>query len=297
MSANPAYPATGADVAPSSSCCDHHQQQQQRQDGCNGAAQPKGRWDSDSRSGASGAATAAGSSKGSYGSSVVGQHISVLVDRMLMAATVHASEEDGAAAGGGRAAATDPVAAAARAEFCIAWPPTFPVGGAAEVVELRAAVSLQAAAPVVKFTAAAATATAATTAGGCLPAASATSCAACLKAACGCAGGNTCSCSCGDSDSAGGVSAAAVACSRQAHLAAAAAAAVCGRVLAVREDVVVAEERVSSEAMGGGGRCSSRLRLSAEAAGVTSCVLASAEVGVWTTAGRGIVELASATGT
>ncbi|GLC45792.1 hypothetical protein PLESTM_001780300 [Pleodorina starrii] len=123
--------------------------------------------------------------------SLIGPPIADVLDKMFLV-------PDGA----GGASVADPVAAAAaaasssvaRSEFCIAWPPTFPVGGPAEVVELRAAVSLDAAA--------------AAAIGG---------------------------------DAAGG--AWAVGAGRDAALAAAAAGC-CSRLLAVREDLVVGDERV-----------------------------------------------------
>lgn len=94
------------------------------------------------------------------------------------------------------------------AEFSLAWPPTFPVGGPAEVVELRTALALDAAA---------ATATAAAEAQD--------------------AGG-------------GGVGAAAVS---DFALLSSAAAGCCSRVLAVRDDMVVGDEKVRMLPGGGSG--------------------------------------------
>ncbi|GLC45793.1 hypothetical protein PLESTB_001155500 [Pleodorina starrii] len=152
--------------------------------------------------------------------SLIGEPVAAIVDRMLVAS---AAASDSAAAS----------SAVARSEFCIAWPPTFPVGGPAEIVELRAALSLDAA-----------------------------------EASCEDDSG-------GAGAGAAALSGAGVGAGRDAAFAAAAAGC-CSRLLAVREDLVVGDERVK---VSSGGEASARLRLHSDHPGVTTCIL-TGEAGV-----------------
>ncbi|GLI64670.1 hypothetical protein VaNZ11_008022, partial [Volvox africanus] len=152
-----------------------------------------------------------------HASSLVGEPIAAIVDRML-----DTSSSANIDINGGDFASN---IAGARTVFSIAWPPTFPVGDPAEVLEVRAAMCIR-------------TAALSTTANG---------------------------------DDVSEAANCIVANSRDAGLAAAAPLC-CSRLLAVCEGVVVCDEVVKLTP-GGGGAARTRLRLHADAPGVTSCIL------------------------